>query len=55
MAGKRKQGRAAGASRLPAAKAEDVEFSREAADRDDLEAQRRAAEADRRAAEYEGT
>jgi len=40
---------------LPTASAEDVEFSEELADEDDLEAQQRAAEADRRAASYEGS
>jgi|GEM_PF-1064121 len=40
---------------LPSASAEDVEFSEELADEDDLEAQQRAAEADRRAASYEGS
>jgi len=40
---------------MPTASAEDVEFSEELADEDDLEAQQRAAEADRRAASYEGT
>lgn len=40
---------------LPTAKAEDVEFSRERADADDLEALERAEAADRRAGEYEGT
>ncbi len=40
---------------LPTASAEDVEFSEELADKDDLEAQQRAAEADRRAVSYEGS
>ncbi|MCC3372777.1 YfhD family protein [Cohnella sp. REN36] len=40
---------------LPTAKEEDVEFARERADADDLEALERAEAADRRAAEYEGT
>ena len=39
---------------LPTASAEDVEFSEEAADEEDREAQQRAAEASRRAALYEG-
>ncbi|CDN42159.1 MULTISPECIES: YfhD family protein [Paenibacillus] len=34
---------------LPLGKSEDVEFSRDLADRDDLEAMQRAEEADRRA------
>ena len=39
---------------LPTTSAEDVEFSEELADEDDLEARQRAAEADRRADSYEG-
>jgi hypothetical protein len=39
---------------LPMTSAEDVEYSRELADHEDVEAQQRAAEADRRAAAYEG-
>ncbi|MBN2983289.1 MULTISPECIES: YfhD family protein [Cohnella] len=41
-------------AKLPVASAEDVEFSQELADEDDLEAQQRAEEADRRAALYKG-
>lgn len=41
-------------SSLPVGSAEDVEFSGELADVDDLEAQQRATEADRRATSYEG-
>lgn len=39
---------------LPIASAEDVEFSEEWADEDDMEALQRAAEADHRAATYRG-
>jgi hypothetical protein len=39
---------------LPVASAEDVEFSYELADEDDLEALQRAAEANRRATFYKG-
>ncbi|TJY43607.1 YfhD family protein [Cohnella pontilimi] len=39
---------------LPMGSAEDVEYSEELADHEDIEAQQRAAEADRRAAAYEG-
>mgnify|MGYP001488409672 CR=1 FL=1 len=39
---------------LPMGSAEDVEFSEEYADEEDLKAMRRAAEADRRAAQYRG-
>jgi hypothetical protein len=38
---------------LPMASEEDVEFSEELADHEDVEAQHRAAEADRRAAAFE--
>jgi hypothetical protein len=38
---------------LPMASEEDVEYSKELADHEDVEAQHRAAEADRRAAAYE--
>ncbi|MBB6675388.1 YfhD family protein [Cohnella nanjingensis] len=50
MSDKRNDGK-----RLPVAKAEDVEFARDQADAEDLEARERAAAADRRAQEYEGT